>query len=110
MSEELFMNEELIVVCGDVLSRRKSPKRILLADASRETNGEFHVTCGSAVETCLRLFPKATLLNSYPELACVMGKMEIGDEATREDTTDGPLWAIKDTKGVVRHTILSPKA
>ena len=101
------MNKQIISVFGDILSGMESPRRIEFARQPTDRDSGFIVGCGHFSESKMGFIGLEPFLSSHLELKEVLARMHVGDVAEKEETTDGPLWIIKDTNGVVRETIRS---
>lgn len=99
------MDNPMVFVFGDICSEMGGPRRIELVGDQSGTDVWYNVDRERPLETTVQRIYKDQFLQSHPELAIVMTKMKVGDVATREDTTCGVRWVIKDKNGVVLYTI-----
>ena len=99
------MGNQFIRLFGDILSGKEPPKRICCVEYPTESDAGFIVDSGHSLSLRTECKGKEPFLDSHPELWEILSRMQVGDVAEREDTTNGPLWRIKDQNGVVRETI-----
>lgn len=104
------MEKQIICVLGDILSGKETPRRIEFDKPPTDEDSGIIVQNGHASSSVINSIGKSVFLASHPELETILARMLVGDTAEREDTTDGPLWSIKDSSGVVRETILLPSS
>ena len=102
------MDNQFITLYGDLLSGNEIPERVKFVKFPTDEDSGLIVYCRHASESKMSQIGKSVFLDSHPELRHILTRMQVGDVAKREDTTDGPSWTIKDHGGAVRETVLLP--
>ncbi len=86
-----------IMVCTEILSKTKKPKRIHCVKKTSDGCSLFFVSCGISSETGYTPVGEADFRSQYPELFDMMADMAVGSMwGLEEKKIEGWLWTLTD--------------